>query len=204
MFTFWFLGIPGIILAIIRLIKYKKKVGTVFFIFLMLSPYILVVWLIVDNIKFENEIDSLISTGQYSQARTILDEKIEYGSQYMYFRLYCESYEAEGNYDEAAKIIIEYCNREETPLDITSGACDKLQELKEKVSPDIYNQIIQIEESIVQAEAEKKAEEEKKVEAEKESLPTIVEEDSKQEEKNDLEETTKRGLVAPQDLMRVI
>ena len=36
MFTFWFLGIPGIILAIIRLIKYKKKVGTVFFIFLML------------------------------------------------------------------------------------------------------------------------------------------------------------------------
>lgn len=147
------LGIPGIVLAIVRLILCKNKrlsssimLGSM--IAIVLGIFVMAFFIVQHEDKIQSEAMTLIEERRYEDARILLDEEYVDSTTYTYAKLYYECYVGEGNYEEAAKALIEYCESVSSPTYINEDALSLLEECKSNVSEETYNKIVEIQERV--------------------------------------------------------
>ena len=200
--TFIFFCIPGIILLIIRLKKYpnQKKGALIGFISTIAAFVVIVVLAVYSNGKDARAIDGFIAKEDYAGAKEYIDKNVSsQGSDY--YKYISKVLEAEGNYDGAAEILLDYC-KTSSLTSLNSDILDRLIKLKQYVSEDVVKSIDDIQLQITDAKAaeekaikeaeEKKAAEEKAAREEEEKKAAEEKAAREEEEKNATEEKAAR------------
>lgn len=133
--TFIFiLGIPAIILAIVRFVKYKKnRVGSGILMSITVSIPVLFIILVCVMVNQEGKADRLIKEGRYAEAQAYLDDRISNSNDYLYYRQYADLYIAQGMFDEAVQKLIEYSDKKDV-CDWESSFIGKLEECSGQAS----------------------------------------------------------------------
>ena len=139
--TFCFFGIPGIVLQIIKIVKIKpikKKsiiglgVMSIFSVFVVIS--------VIPSIYEERKINNLIDEGKYIEAQKILDSKLP-TDDWSIYEIYARLYEAQGNDNEAAKKVLEFCQQQDDKSEISDSVINKLNSYAVKSSQGVRSQI---------------------------------------------------------------
>lgn len=177
--TSWLLWIPGIVLGIMRFCRCKKRrVSAAVILLVLVMPYILMVFVAIEAIKENDEFDSYLEAKQYNEAEKFIEQRYDAGTS-SYADRYAELYEAQGLYDEAAKVLLEYYTNKYTPLDMPNMVIRTLngyiEDQGEALSEDTLEQIQMLitNKELAEAQAEKEVQEAEKQEAEVEEMPEV-------------------------------
>ncbi len=133
--TFMFsLGIPAIILAIVRFVKYKEnRVGSGILMSITVSTPVLFIILVCVMVNQEGKADRLIKEGRYAEAQAYLDDRISSSNDYLYYRQYADLYIAQGMFDEAVQKLVEYSDQKDI-CDWENSFIEKLEECSGQAS----------------------------------------------------------------------
>ena len=191
--TFWILWIPGVILGIMRFITCKKKrISAIVIITLLTAPYVITIGLIVSSIRTDNQVDAYIENGQYEDAKEYIEKKYSVGSS-SYADKYAKLYMAQGMYDEAVDVLVEYCNNEYEPINIPDYRIEELNKLVEQYKNELRPETLKKVQDLINnkaiakeaEEAEKKAAKEAEERAAKEAEETTEKNEGEKEVPND-------------------
>lgn len=131
MFTY---GIPAIILAIVRFVKYKKnRVGSGILMGVTVSIPVLFIILVCVMVNQEGKADRLIKEGRYAEAQVYLDDRISSSNDYLYYRQYADLYIAQGMFDEAVQKLVEYSDQKDV-CNWENSFIEKLEECSGQAS----------------------------------------------------------------------
>lgn len=204
--TFWIFWIPGVILAIIRFLKYKEKRGSSAVLALLLGiPCGVLVFALVSELvsasKAEKQLNAYIENGQYAEAQELIDQEYAVGT-LSYVEKSARLYELQGMYDEAVNLWVEYCNAEYKPIDIPDYRIDKLNGYVEKYGSELQSETVDKIQTLINnkelARAKEKAEKEAKEAEEKaEKEAKKAEEKAAKEAKEAEEKAAKEATLEP-------
>ena len=175
------MGIPGIILLILRIKNYPQK-RTPAFIFLGLVIFITItviatsIYAIRISTEKERTIEKYIESGEYETALEYLDNNYN-ATDFSYYTHKADIYVASGDYDNAAQAIIDYCNLQPALDSLPAGAESRLVKYKDKVSEIMADEIQATLEKIKADKVEKE-----KNDKEKEELKAAAEAAKKEAE----------------------
>ena len=189
--TFWIFWIPGVVLGIMRFITCKKKrISTVVIITLLTAPYVIAIGLIVSSVRTDNQVDAYIENGQYEDAKEYIEKKYSVGSS-SYADKYAKLYMAQGMYDEAVDVLVEYCNNEYEPINIPDYRIEELNKLVEQYKNELQPETLKkVQNLINNKEIAKEAEEaEKKAVKEAEEAEKKAAKEAEEAEKKAAKET---------------
>lgn len=186
-----FIFIPGIILFVIRLVKYPTKRKTAWiamaaFIGVFVAASVMLVWYAEAD---DRAVEKYIKAGDYDGAISYIDENFD-ATTYSYYRAKSDVYAAKNDYDLAAKALLSYSDLQTDLSSLPSDLTNRLMKYSEKTSEDVKNQISAhntlVKEEKEALEAAKRAEEER-LAKEKEEQERKAEEEKIAKEKADQE-----------------
>lgn len=173
----------GIILAIIRLIKTRdiplRKNPVVFtliivHVMIFVASFAILLYGEYSSNKPFKDIEQYMAQQNYTMVQEILDNLISEGNTgSRTYLAYSKLWEAQGNYDEAATVLIQYYKLVSKEEILNPGIVNQLRQLKSLVSPERKSEIEDVFSSIeiAKKKAQSKAaeEEQRKIEAEAEA-----------------------------------
>lgn len=184
--TFWVFWIPGIVLGMIRLIKYKEKRGSSAAVILILGvPCVVMIFTFIYSIrseaKKERQLNAFIEDGCYAEAQEFIEQTYTTGT-LAYVEKSARLYELQGMYDEAVNLWVEYCNNKYQPVKIPDHRIEQLKDFIDKYQNELQAETVGKVRELISNREMAKAEEKKAKEAQ-EAQKKIEKEEKEAKEK---------------------
>ena len=141
MLTYCLFGIPGVILAIVRVVKYKeKRTGGIIVLAITLTFSVTLLLACIFVVWEENRIPNLIEKGKYEEAQELLEEKIKTQGYWSDYENYALLYSKQGDYDKAVDVLFQYYDNHEL-ADISESNVKVLDEYYDSVNKNTQERI---------------------------------------------------------------
>ncbi len=164
-FSFAILFVPGIVLFIVRLVKYPKHRKPAIISFACFWGALFIFSAVADYIADadERKVHSFIKNEQYQEAMDYVDANMD-ATTYYYYSAKADIYEAQNDYTNASKQLINYVTSLSDKSTVGSDAQDRLLKYKDKVSESVQVEIDSAISDINVAKAQKEKDKKEKEE----------------------------------------